>query len=208
MDKASAPPLLPIFRSRQQAEILALVLGNEEHDFTLPAIVERTGAPYPSVHREIERAHAAGLISVRRVGNSKVVRADTTSPYYSGLSDVLVKAFGPPQVLLEELSEIEGIDEAFIFGSWAARHAGEAGRRPVGDIDLLVLGDPDRDAVYLAASRADRRLGREVQVTFRADGWLRSGTGSFHDTVVSRPMFRILPGTVTRTDLAASNRKA
>lgn len=206
MDKTPTPPLLPIFRSQQQADILALVLGNADHEFTLPEIAERTKSPYPSVHREIDRGASTGLVSVRRVGNSKLVRANVDSPYFEGLSDVLVKAFGPPQVLAEELAGIDGITDAFIFGSWAARHAGQTGPRPVGDIDLLILGDPDRDIVYAAASRAEKRLGREVQVTLRADGWLKSGSGAFHDTVLSRPMHRVIPAEVTRRDRAGSTR--
>ncbi len=204
MDRTPTPPLLPIFRSQQQAEILALILGSADREFTLPEISERTRAPYPSVHREIERAESTGLISVRKVGNSKLVTANVESPYFDGLSDVLVKAFGPPQVLADELAGIDGITESYIFGSWAARHAGQTGPRPVGDIDLLILGDPDRDIVYAAASRAEKRLGREVQVTLRADNWLSSGSGAFHDTVLSRPLYRLIPAAVTRRDRAGS----
>jgi predicted nucleotidyltransferase len=86
---------------------------------------------------------------------------------------------------------VAGIKDAYIYGSWAARHAGEPGERPVGDIDLLVLGNPDRDDVYAAASAAELRLGRDVQVTIRAADWLRDGSGTFHDTVTSRPMLRL-----------------
>lgn len=191
MEKSPAPPLLPIFRSQQQAELLALVLGTPEREYTLSELAERTTTPYPSVHREIGRALATGLVTVRAIGRSKLVRADTDSPYFAGLADVLTKAFGPPWVLADALLGVAGIKDAYIYGSWAARHAGEPGERPVGDIDLLVLGNPDRDDVYAAASAAELRLGRDVQVTIRAADWLRDGSGTFHDTVTSRPMLRL-----------------
>ena len=89
------------------------------------------------------------------------------------------------------LKGITGVDEAFVYGSWAARHAGELGHRPVGDIDLLILGQPDRDALYVALAPAEERLGRPIQVTIRESGWLESGTGSFHDTVATRPRLRL-----------------
>jgi predicted nucleotidyltransferase len=120
-----------------------------------------------------------------------MVRAKVESPYYAGLADVLTRAFGVPAVLAEALRPINGIDEAYVFGSWAARHAGEVGVRPVGDIDVLVLGEPDRAALYDAVHRTEERLGREVQVTIREPGWLGTGTGSFHDTVTSRPLLRL-----------------
>jgi DNA-binding transcriptional ArsR family regulator len=205
VERTPAPLLLPIFRSQQQAELLALLLGDPELELSLTDLAERTGIPHPSVYREVERAETAGLVTSRRIGRTRLVRANADSPYYEGLADVLTRAFGVPAVLADAVRRIEGIDEAYIFGSWAARHAGERGVRPVGDIDLLVLGTPDRDALYDAVHVAERRLGREVQVTVRDAGWLEQGSGSFHDTVMSRPMLRLDVGTTDRNDRAIRN---
>jgi hypothetical protein len=171
--------------------ILSLLLGDPALEVSLTEIATRTGSPLPSVHREVCRAEAAGLITSRRVGNVRLVRANVGSPYYEGLADVLTRAFGVPAVLAEYLRRTSGIDEAYIFGSWAARHTGQAGTRPVGDVDLLVLGEPDRSALYEALRLAEQRLGREVQVTIRKPSWIQRGDGSFHATVTSRPMLRL-----------------
>ncbi len=191
VDRQPAPSLLPILRSQQQGEILALLLGDPDLELSLTEIARRTGAPHPSVHREIERAERAGLVTTRKIGNTRLVRANTDSPYYAGLADALTRAFGVPAVLAEALRHVEGISAAYIYGSWAARHAGQPGRRPVGDIDVLVLGAPDRDQLYEALSAAEQRLGRPVESTIRDSAWLESGTGSFHETVTGRPMLRL-----------------
>jgi DNA-binding transcriptional ArsR family regulator len=191
VDRQPAPPLLPILRSQQQGEILALLLGDPDLELSLTEIAQRTGAPHPSVHREIERAEQAGLVATRKIGNTRLVRANTDSPYYAGLADALTRAFGVPAVLADALKQVEGISAAYIYGSWAARHAGQPGQRPVGDIDVLVLGAPDRDRLYDALSTAEQRLGRQVDSTIRDSTWLDSGTGSFHDTVTGRPMLRL-----------------
>ena len=104
---------------------------------------------------------------------------------------MLTRAFGVPAVLAEALRDVDGITAAYIYGSWAARHEGHAGQRPVGDIDVLVLGDPDRDQLYAALSTAEQRLARPVQATIRNGAWLESGTGAFHDTITSRPLLRL-----------------
>ena len=191
MDRQPAPALLPILRSQQQGEILALLLGDPGLELSLTEIAARTGAPHPSVYREIQRAEQAGLVTTRKMGNVRLVRANTASPYYPGLADVLTRAFGVPAVLAEVLRPVGGIAAAYIYGSWAARHEGQAGQRPVGDIDVLVLGEPDRDRLYDALSTAEERLGRPIQVTIREPAWLDSGTGAFHDTVVSRPLLKL-----------------
>jgi DNA-binding transcriptional ArsR family regulator len=194
VDRQPAPSLLPILRSQQQGEILALLLGDPDRELSLTEISKLTGAPHPSVYREVQRAEQAGLITTRKVGNTRLIRADTSSPYYAGLADVLTRAFGVPAVLAEALRPVSGIDEAYIYGSWAARHAGQPGRRPVGDIDVLVLGKPDRDQLYAAVSTAERRLGRPVQATVRDANWLNSGSGSFRESVTSRPMLKLTLG--------------
>lgn len=208
VDRTAAPLLLPIFRSQQQAELLALLLGDPDLELSLTELAAKTGIPHPSVYREVERAEAAGVVTSRRVGQTRLVRANVESPYYDGLADVLTRAFGVPALLSAALGAVDGIDEAYIFGSWAARHAGVRGHRPVGDIDLLVLGNPDRDALYEAVHEAERRLGREVQVTIRAARWLEAGSGSFHDTVASRPMLRLDVGVTPGSDQAAPNEPA
>lgn len=191
MDRQPTPALLPILRSQQQGEILALLLGDPDLELSLTGIAARTSTPHASVHREIERAEQAGLVVTRKLGNTRLVRANTASPYYAGLAEVLTRAFGVPAVVAEALHPVNGIAAAYLYGSWAARHDGQTGQRPVGDIDVLILGDPDRDQLYAALSDAEERLGRPVQATVRDADWLDTGSGAFHDTVTSRPLLRL-----------------
>ena len=129
----------------------------------------------------------------RKVGNARLVRANTASPYYAGLAEILTRAFGVPAVLAEALRPVNGIAAAYIYGSWAARHEGQSGQRPVGDIDVLILGEPDRDQLSAVLSDAEKRLGRPVQATIRDPDWLDTGSGAFHDAITSRPLLRLSP---------------
>lgn len=193
MERTAAPELLPIFRSQQQAELLADILDDPNREESLADLTRRLGIPTASIHREVERAERAGIVMSRRVGKTRLIRANTSSPYFGPLRQLLVSAFGVPARIRSALAETLGVEAVYIFGSWAARWSGEGGDRPVGDIDVLVLGDPDRDAVYAAAYEVGLEVGREVQVQIRAARWLDEGTGSFHDTVVGRPMVQVLP---------------
>lgn len=67
MERGSTPTLLPILRSTQQARILTLLLGDPDIELSLTELAKRTGVPHPSVHREIDRAVAAGLVRSRKV---------------------------------------------------------------------------------------------------------------------------------------------
>lgn len=60
-----------------------------------------------------------------------------------------------------------------IFGSWAARYAGQPGPPP-GDIEVLVVGRPLRSSLYDAAHRAEMAIGKPVNVTIRSRRtWLK-----------------------------------
>ncbi len=185
------PNLLPILRSRQQGEVLVCLMYDSDREISLSELAHRTRAPLSSVHREIERAEIAGIISSRRVGSTRLVRANTDSPYHDSLSDLLVKAFGPPLVLADALEYVGGINAAYVYGSWAARLHGTRGNRPVQDIDVLVLGEPDRNDLYASLSGVDERLGRPVNVVIRDADWIREGSGGFHATVTERPLVAV-----------------
>lgn len=99
-------------------------------------------------------------------------------------------AFGPPLVIGEEFAQVAGIEAIHIYGSWAARHAGEPGPPP-NDIDVLVIGGADRDDLDEAARRAQRRLGREVNVTQRIRKRWQTATDGFTEQVRNSPMTEV-----------------
>jgi len=207
VERTATPSLLPILRSQQQAEFLVWLLDDPEREASLAELSARLGIPVSSVHREVERAERAGLVISRRVGRTRLVRANGQSRFVAPLRELLVMSFGVPARLGEALAPIQGVESAFIFGSWAARYLGAVGSRPVGDVDVLILGAPERDQVYQAVAAVEPELGYPLQVTFRSLEWLETGTDSFHDTVVSRPLVQIIgaDGRATSGSAAATH---
>jgi predicted nucleotidyltransferase len=169
--RSPASPLLPVFRSRLQGEVLALLMGEPAREWTIEQLATATGQPYQTVASEVRRLDQGDLLLTRSIGRSKLVRANESSPYFGPLSQLVLMSFGPPLVVAEAFAGMPGMTQVLIFGSWAARYAGEPGPAPH-DVDVLVIGTPDRDAAFEAARRAQGRLGREVNVTIRSqDQW-------------------------------------
>lgn len=185
-----APPLLPIFRSQLQGELLAAVLlGDQER--SVSELAAMLGAPVPTVAREVARLEDAGLLKSRRVGTARLVRADDASPLTKPLTELVLRTFGSVTVIAREFAGLPRIDRVDIFGSWAARYQGESGPPP-GDIDVLVVGSPDRDDVYDAARHAEQVLGREVNpVVVSAKRW-KAAEDAFLRGVQSGPRVPVL----------------
>lgn len=187
-----APPLLPVFRSRLVGDLLALVLAHPDRSWTLEDLANRVQAPYQTITAEVRRLEHADLVTTRSVGRSKLVTANADHPYIRPLTELVLMSFGPPLVVAEEFANVDGVEGLWIYGSWAARSAGVRGRPPA-DVDVLIVGNVDRDAVYDAARRAEHRLGREVNPTIRTTRAWKRADDAFAATVKDSPMLA-LPG--------------
>jgi len=69
----------------------------------------------------------------------------------------VLKTVGAAGLLKEILSKFEGIEVAFIYGSLA-----RAEERPRSDIDLLIVGRTDEDALVTEIKKAEDLLKREI----------------------------------------------
>lgn len=181
-----APALSPLFRSDVQAHILARIFLNADRGYTTAELARESNAPYATAHREVARLIEAGLVTEDRVGQAKIVRVNATNPMARPLSELLRLSYGPAVVVPRVLVGIGGIDEAYIYGSWAARLEGEAGSTP-GDIDVVVIGNPRRQAIEKAAASAEHELGREVNIRIVSRTMWTSGTDLFVKTIKVRP---------------------
>ena len=189
--KVAASSLAPILRSDTQGRILARLFEDPDAEYTLTELAEGADTSFPTAQREINRAAEAGIVTERRVGPARLVRANAAHPLFGALRQLLVATYGPPAVIAREFTGIDGALAVILFGSWAARYAGDPGRAP-NDVDVLVLGDPDRDAVDDAAERAEQQIGLPVQATVRSlDQWNR-GRESFITEVKRRPLVPVL----------------
>lgn len=196
-----APAVFPVFRSRLTAAVLARIyIGNDEYSIAELAATAKTDTG--TMTREIRRLEEAGVVRSRTVGRAKLVRANHEAPFYRALRDLVVIVLGPAQVIGEELTGLSGLEAAAIFGSWAARASGEAGPAPA-DIDLLVIGRPDRDDLHDAVGRARTRLGRDINtVALSAERWI-AGDDPFLAELARRPM-ALLTGVPGPQDLVTA----
>jgi predicted nucleotidyltransferase len=153
--------------------------------------------------REVRRLEAAGVVRSRMVGRTKLVRANHEAPFYRALRDLVVIVLGPAEVLGEELAGLEGVSAAAVFGSWAARAAGEPGGSPA-DIDLLVVGRPDRDDLHDAVRRGRARLGRDINTVVLSVSQWNSGDDPFLTGLRGWPMVT-LTGMLGQGDLGAAS---
>ena len=153
-------------------------------------MARRVDLAHSSVHREVARLLDAGILSERQVGRTRLIRANGESPLVDPLREILTVATGPVVILAEELARIDGIESAFLYGSFAARMLGDAGPAPH-DIDVMVIGEPDVDAVYEACTRVEAAVHRPVNPTILTPEEFEAPSG-FLDNVRSGPAVAVI----------------
>lgn len=156
------PVLAPLLRSDTQGRLLAELYLHPDRELTTTELAALADTALPNASRELRRMVEAGFLLARTSGRNRYMRVNTEHPLYRPVAEILRYAYGPVAVLAPLLREVAGVREAYIYGSWAARLAGEPGPDP-SDIDVLVVGDHiDHAALDAAAEAGRRQLGREV----------------------------------------------
>ena len=188
----SAPPLLPLFRSETQLAILGTLYVGPYRHWTISALAEHIGQPVSTTHREVARLGSAGIVTVTAEGRNRVVGPNWQLPWAGALTSLLDRTIGPLALLADVLAEIAGLEEAWIFGSWAARHQGTPGPPPR-DLDLLLVGEGmSRFAVAEATAKAADRAGVEVNpYLLSEDEWRQPAEGSFAAELKSGPLVEV-----------------
>lgn len=194
--RSDAPRLLPVLRSQHQADLLTLLLLHPDEQYTIADLARRLSVPQSTVSVEVRRLADAGILAIRPVGRSRLVSANNGSRLTGPLTELLTLTYGPHVVIADEFADVEDVALVVIFGSWAARYQGQRGQPP-NDVDVLVVGTPERVAMYTAAARAESRLGRPVNPTTCSPDQWASPTEPFIREIKSRPYVSVIEHAAT-----------
>ena len=138
--------------------------------FTNPAarlhlrdLAERLKVDPSNLSKELGRLEREGLFRSEVSGRQKYFQLNRAYPLFKEVRSIVAKTIGAVPLLAESLKKIAGIDEAYMYGSFAR---GREDR--VSDIDLLVIGTPRSDVLAEAVRKLERQLGREINYTVLA----------------------------------------
>lgn len=184
--------LAPVLRSETQARLLAAVLLHPDREASIADLARETGSDPGNLHAEVERLVNADILKDRRVGRSRLLRAGD-SPLIGPLTSLILFGYGPKTAAEDALHGITGVERAYIGGSWAARYAGQPGPFPH-DVDVIVVGNPDRDDAADAVTEALRAIGHDAQVVFRSPSAWRDATDAFTRTAKNGPIVELTIG--------------
>lgn len=148
--------------TKTQQRVLAILFGAPDRSFYLNEIVRLSGVGNGTVHRELSRLLACGLVTAGLIGNQKHFQANRSAPIFDELRGIVRKTFGVVDVLRARLAPLApAIQVAFIYGS-VAKGSDRAGS----DIDVMIVSEQLAYPDLLAAlDLTQTPVGREVNPT-------------------------------------------
>jgi predicted nucleotidyltransferase len=159
IQKHSTPPsfegLGDVLFTNTQQRIFACIFGQPDRSYFANELIKLTGAGSGAVQRELKRLTDSGLVTSEMRGNQRHFQANSQSPIFNELTQIVQKTFGLAHPIREALASYrDAIRCAFIFGSVAKRQD-----TVMSDIDLFVVSN---ELTY--SDLINQLLGTEVKL--------------------------------------------
>jgi len=183
---------LPLFgESETRRAILVRFFATPGLERHARELARELGRAPQVVGRELDRLERAGILTSQRIGRARRYRIDGRSPIASEVRALVQKTLGVEARLRSALASVPGVEEAFLFGSYA-----RGDDRATSDLDLLVVGAVDQVALSEQLVEVEQELGRDVNVVSYArdelDRLHESGD-RFIAEVLAGPRVRLVP---------------
>lgn len=146
-----------ITKSKLREELLTLYFTTPNKKYYLRELERILNFSVGNIRRELIKLESTGLFLSENKGNLVYYYLNKSYPLFKELKSIIFKTSGAPKMLQNILNKFDGIDRAFIYGSFAK---GE--EREGSDIDLLIIGEVNEDKLIEVISNVERKLQREI----------------------------------------------
>jgi len=145
--------------SKVRREILARLFSSPGMTRHAGQLARELGRAPQAVGRELGRLEDAGILVSERIGRARRYRVDERSPIAAELRALVQKTVGVERHLGRALQDLPGVEEAFIYGSYAT-----GTDRPASDVDVMVIGSVDTAELARRVGDVERELDRDVNI--------------------------------------------
>ena len=147
-------------RSKLRQRLLVYYFTNPTARHHVRDLADRLGIDPSNLSKELGRLEHEGLFRSEVSGRQRYFQLDREYPLFEEVRRIVAKTIGAAPLIADSLKKIEGIEKAYMYGSFA-RNQQDASS----DIDVLVIGNPHAQVIAEAVRKLERQLGREINYT-------------------------------------------
>lgn len=179
-----------LFTSRVRVQLLTIFLLRPENQYHIRALSSEVDAQYSAVWKELKNLEEIGFLQSESTGGRKIFRMNPHFPIISELRHIFLKTVGAGDLVRNSLIEMDGIDKAFIFGSFA-----EGDIDADSDLDLMIIGDIEVAHITPVVEEIEKILTRDVNyLLVTQEEWeMRLAEGdSFSSNIQNSPKIMLI----------------
>lgn len=148
------------FRSKARQRLLAYYFTNPTARHHLRDLAEQLSIDPSNLSKELGRLEREGLFRSDVSGRQKYFQLNREYPLFDEVRNIVAKTIGAVPLIAQSFKKVQGIDEAYLYGSFARSQQDAAS-----DIDVLVIGVPREELLAETVRKLERQLRREVNYT-------------------------------------------
>lgn len=145
-----------LITSRTRLKMLLKFFTNSASSSYLRGLAEEFGESTNSIRHELNNLSKAGYLVSNEDGRTIQYRANTNHPLYNEVRNLVHKYLGIDKIIDHVLSRLGDLQMAFIVGDYA-------NGKDSGTIELVLVGDIDKDYLNRIAQKAKDLLHRNIQ---------------------------------------------
>lgn len=149
--------MTPFAGSKLRSKLLSYFFSNPEKSYYVRQLGVILNADPGNLSRELRKLEQEGIFISSAKGSIKFYSLDKKYPLFHDLKNIVFKTEGIEGSLRQLVSEYDGIEFAFIYGSYA-----KGKEKGSSDIDIVVVGSFSRDEFTRKLRMLESKLNREV----------------------------------------------
>ncbi len=146
-------------RSKVAKKILNYFFLNETRKAYVNELARIIGEEAKNAYRILLRLEEAGILKSEYAGKERYFSANHQEALYKEYKKIFLKTAGIELSITNKLTNLTGLKEAYIYGSYANNKFG-----PESDIDLLLVGKHNIIEAEKALHDLQKSIGREINI--------------------------------------------
>jgi len=145
-----------LITSKMRIRILMRLFLNPNQKAYLRGLADEFGASTSQVREELQHLSESGLLQSKKDGRQMNYQANMNHPLFPELQSMVKKSLGMDQILESVLERLGNLNKAFLIDDYAQG-------KDTGLIDLVLVGNIDRENLEDLVKKTEKYIGRKIR---------------------------------------------
>ena len=149
--------LTELFTSKTRIKLLTKLFLNPGVSCYLRELADEFSVSPNAIKTELDSLSSAGYLTKKQNGRSIFFRANKKHPFFPEISSIIRKTLGIDRLVTQVMNDLGEVHSVYILDDYAQG-------RDTGLIDVLVVGEIDKEKLINLASITEGKINRKIRL--------------------------------------------